>query len=47
VTHVSIVRIENGQASPNVAMLEKLAEALGISMRDFFPVERPRKRREG
>ena len=45
VTHVSIVRIENGQASPNVAMLEKLAKALGITVRDFFPVERPKGRR--
>jgi transcriptional regulator with XRE-family HTH domain len=46
VTHVSIVRIENGQASPNVAMLEKLAEALGVSVRDFFPVERLKARRD-
>ena len=42
VTHVSVVRIENGQASPTVAMLEKLAKALGIGMRDFFPVEQRR-----
>jgi transcriptional regulator with XRE-family HTH domain len=42
VTHVSIVRIENEQASPNVAMLEKLAKALGIGVRDLFPVERSR-----
>ncbi len=41
VGYVSIVRIENGHMSPTVAMLEKLAEALGISVRDFFPVEKP------
>jgi transcriptional regulator with XRE-family HTH domain len=45
VGYVSIVRIENGQMSPTVAMLEKLAGALGISVRDFFPVERPKARR--
>ena len=45
VGYVSIVRIENGHMSPTVAMLEKLAEALGISVRDFFPVERRRRRR--
>jgi transcriptional regulator with XRE-family HTH domain len=44
VGYVSIVRIENGQTSPNVTMLEKLAKALGIGVRDFF--EKPRKRRE-
>ena len=40
VGYVHIVRIENGHASPTVAMLEKLAKALRISVRDFFPVER-------
>jgi len=45
VGYVSIVRIENGQMSPTVTMLEKLAEALGISVRDMFPVERPKARR--
>ena len=39
---MSIVRIEQGRMSPTVTMLEKLAEALGIGVRDFFPVERPR-----
>ena len=39
---VSVSRIENGHMSPTVAMLEKLAKALGISVRDFFPVERPK-----
>jgi transcriptional regulator with XRE-family HTH domain len=41
----TIVRIENGTLSPTVATLEKLAQALGISVRDFFPVERPAGRR--
>jgi transcriptional regulator with XRE-family HTH domain len=45
VGYVSIVRIENGHMSPTVAMLEKLAEALGISVRDFFPPESPKGRR--
>ena len=43
--YVTIVRIENGHMSPTVAMLEKLARALGIAVRDFFPVEHRRKRR--
>jgi transcriptional regulator with XRE-family HTH domain len=43
VGYVSIVRIENEQVSPTVTMLEKLAEALGIEVRDFFP---PPKRRQ-
>jgi XRE family transcriptional regulator, regulator of sulfur utilization len=42
VGYVSIVRIENGRTSPTVAMLEKLAPALGINVRDFFPSNRPR-----
>lgn len=37
VGYVTIVRIENGHLSPTVAMLEKLAKALGIGLRDFFP----------
>ncbi len=37
VGYVTIVRIENGHISPTVAMLEKLAKALGIGLRDFFP----------
>ena len=45
VGYVSIVRIENGHMSPTVAMLEKLAGALGIRVRDFFPVEEQVKRR--
>ena len=34
---VTVSRIENGHISPTVAMLEKLARALGIGLRDFFP----------
>ena len=45
VGYVHIVRVENGHASPTVAMLTKLAGALGITVRDFFPIERPRARR--
>ena len=37
VSFVTIVRIENEQMSPTVAMLEKLGRALGIGLRDFFP----------
>jgi len=44
---VTVSRIENGHMSPTVEMLEKLAKALGIGMRDFFPPERrPRRRRQ-
>ena len=37
VGYVTVVRIENGHISPTVAMLEKLARALEIDVRDFFP----------
>jgi transcriptional regulator with XRE-family HTH domain len=42
----TVTRIENGRLSPTVAMLEKLAKGLDITVRDFFPVER-RKARKG
>jgi transcriptional regulator with XRE-family HTH domain len=45
VSYVTIARIESGAMSPTVAMLEKLAEALEISVREFFPVERVAKGR--
>jgi transcriptional regulator with XRE-family HTH domain len=45
VGYVTIVRIENDQLSPTVAMLEKLARALEIDVRDFFPPSRRSKRR--
>lgn len=35
----TVVRIEAGRLSPTVAMLERLAKALGISVREFFPAE--------
>ena len=44
VGYVTIVRIENGHMSPTVEMLEKLAKALAINVRDFFPPEKRRKR---
>jgi transcriptional regulator with XRE-family HTH domain len=34
---VTVSRIENGRMSPTVDMLEKLAKALGIGVREFFP----------
>ena len=40
VSFVTLYRIEAGRISPTVAMLEKLAEALDISVRDLFPEER-------
>jgi transcriptional regulator with XRE-family HTH domain len=48
VGYVTIVRIENGHLSPTVAMLEKLARALKIEVRDFFSPSRrskPKRRR--
>lgn len=44
---VTISRIEQERLSPTVHTLEKLARGLGISVRDFFPVERPRRTRRG
>lgn len=44
VGYVTIVRIENERLSPTVAMLEKLARALRISVRDFFPQKRKARR---
>lgn len=41
---VTVSRIENGHMSPTVTMLEKLAKALGISLRHFFQVERKARR---
>lgn len=45
VSFVTVVRIENDHMSPTVAMLEKLAKALHINVRDFFGSERGRPRR--
>jgi transcriptional regulator with XRE-family HTH domain len=44
VHYVTIVNIEGGRMSPTVALLEKLAKALDVSVRDFFPVEQKRQR---
>lgn len=41
----TIVRIEQGRLSPTVATLEKLAKALRIEVRDFFPVKRSKRNR--
>jgi transcriptional regulator with XRE-family HTH domain len=42
---VTVSRIENGHISPTVSMLEKLARALEIDVRDFFaPQKRTRRR---
>ena len=45
VSYVTIARIESGRMSPTVTTLEKLAQALGITVRDLFPREKPHKRR--
>jgi transcriptional regulator with XRE-family HTH domain len=43
VSYVTVSRIEQNHMSPTVAMLERLAEALGIPVRDFFPAGQPRR----
>ena len=45
VSYVTVVKIENGRMSPTVALLEKLATPLEISVRELFPVEKPTRRR--
>jgi transcriptional regulator with XRE-family HTH domain len=42
---VTVSRIENGHVSPTVAMLERLAKALEIEVRDFFPARKQRQAR--
>ena len=45
---VTVSRIENGHINPTVMMLEKLAKALEIDVRDFFPPSKrnkPKRRR--
>jgi transcriptional regulator with XRE-family HTH domain len=37
VSFPTVWRIEAARLSPTVAMLETLADALGIAVRDFFP----------
>ena len=46
VSFVTIQRIEAGTLSPTVATLEKLAAALGIAVRVFFP-STPRTKSKG
>ena len=41
VSYVNIARIEAGTLNPTVTTVEKLAKALGVSMRDIFAPERP------
>jgi transcriptional regulator with XRE-family HTH domain len=43
VSFPTVWRIEASRLSPTVAMLETLADALGIAVRDFFPAA-PRRR---
>jgi transcriptional regulator with XRE-family HTH domain len=48
VSYVTISRIENGRMSPTVALLEKLAAAMDLSLRDLFSDEKARRpRKEG
>jgi transcriptional regulator with XRE-family HTH domain len=42
---VTVSRVENGRLNPSVDLLEKLAKALGIAVRDFFPTGWPAARR--
>jgi transcriptional regulator with XRE-family HTH domain len=41
---VTVSRIENDRMSPTVAMLEKLAKALEIDVREFFHTSKRSKR---
>jgi len=43
----TVTRIEHGRLSPTVSLLEKLAVALGIAVRDFFPAEKRPPRQGG
>jgi transcriptional regulator with XRE-family HTH domain len=47
VSYVTIVRIEQGHMSPTVALLEKVARGLEISVRELFPVERRKRLKKG
>lgn len=47
VSYVTIHKIEAGTLSPTVATLEKLAAALKIAVRDFFPAKRRTRRKGG
>ena len=47
VNHVSIVKIENNRMSPTVQLLEKLATALNIPVREFFAPGSSRRKTRG
>jgi transcriptional regulator with XRE-family HTH domain len=44
VSYVTISRVENGRMSPTVALLGKLARALGVPARDLLPAGWPTNR---
>lgn len=46
VSYVTIAKIEADTMSPTVRVLEKLAAALDVNVRDFFPTT-PRAKRKG
>ncbi len=37
VNKVTLIRIESGKGNPNIETLEKLANALGVEIAEFFP----------
>ena len=41
VDRATINQVEGGRRSPTIATLEKLADALGVEMADFFPKREP------
>ena len=43
----TLYRIESGAASPTIAMLERLAAALSVTVGDFLPDDQIPKRRRG
>ncbi len=47
VSYVTIQKIEAGTMSPTVMTLEKLAAALGVPLREFFPAPTRRLRKGG